>query len=155
MIRERITSILQRLVRLREGEFGFNVSDAPPDRIGERDLSAETLDDGIHPEGLMLDLARQLDEDRRESTAAIEAPFSAPLPPEAHAGEELLEELALDARLVPTARRSSSSTTSPTFAAWSASSSSPPAATWSRPRTFSRADARRSSLRGPVSRSSS
>ena len=84
LIRERITSTLQRLVRLRAGEFVFNVSDAAPTRLNERDLSKEMLDDGINPEGLMLDLARQLDEDRRESTAAIEAPFSP--------GEETLEE---------------------------------------------------------------
>ncbi len=95
-IRRRITSTLERLVRLREGEFGFNVLGAAPDRIGERDLTAETLEDGINPEGLMLDLARKLDEDRRESTAAIEASFSAPLSPETPDDDEPLEELALE-----------------------------------------------------------
>jgi len=89
---ERITSTLQRLVRLREGEFRFNVADVVPVHVGERDLSDEMLEDGINPEGLMLDLARQLDEDRRESAAAIEAPFSAPLPPDSPATKEPLEE---------------------------------------------------------------
>lgn len=95
-IRQRMTSILQRLVRLREGEFSFNVSEAAPDRIGNRDLSTERLEDGINPEGLMLDLARQLDEDRRESAAAMEASFSTPLPPDPPAGEEPLAELSHD-----------------------------------------------------------
>ena len=96
-IRRRITSTLERLVRLREGEFGFNVLGAAPDRIGGRDLAVETLEDGINPEGLMLDLARKLDEDRRESTAAIEASFSAPPSPETpDDADEPLEELAFE-----------------------------------------------------------
>ncbi|MCG6924745.1 MAG: response regulator [Acidobacteria bacterium] len=95
-IRSRITSTLERLVRLREGEFGFNVVGAAPTRIGGRDLKGETLEDGINPEGLMLDLARKLDEDRRESTAAIEASFSAPPAPETPDDDEPLEELALE-----------------------------------------------------------
>ena len=96
-IRRRITSTLERLVRLREGEFGFNVLGAAPDRIGGRDLAGETLEDGINPEGLMLDLARKLDEDRRESTAAIEASFSAPPSPETpDDADEPLEELAFE-----------------------------------------------------------
>lgn len=107
LVGERITSMLQRLVRLREGQFGFNVSARAPDHIGGRDLSGETLEDGINPEGLMLDLARQLDEDQRESAAAIEASFSLPSPPEGGpSNEEILEELVLDepGNAPPTAR---------------------------------------------------
>jgi CheY-like chemotaxis protein len=101
-IRARITSTLERLVRLREGEFGFSVLADAPGQLGGRDLSRETLEDGINPEGLMLDLARKLDEDRRESTAAIEASFSAPPPSETPPGEKAppedqpLEELPLE-----------------------------------------------------------
>ena len=65
-IRARIASILERLVRLREGDFAFNLTEQIPTRLGDRDLSAETLADGINPEEMMLDLARKLDEDRRE-----------------------------------------------------------------------------------------
>ena len=36
-IRARITSTLQRLVRLREGQFGFNVASTTPTRLGGRD----------------------------------------------------------------------------------------------------------------------
>ncbi len=76
-VRGRIAAILERLVRLREGEFAFNLTEQPPTRLGERDLTGEILADGINPEELMLDLARKLDEDRREGTATIEATFSA------------------------------------------------------------------------------
>jgi CheY-like chemotaxis protein len=92
-IRGRITGVLQRLARLREGEFVFNVAPETPTHVGSRDLSAETLEDGINPEGLMLDLARQLDEDRRETSAALEASLAAP-PPEPDE-ENVLQELVL------------------------------------------------------------
>ncbi len=77
-VRERIGSILERLVRLREGQFAFNLCETVPTALGGRDLSGEMLDDGINPEGLMLDLARKLDEDRRACAASLEASFTAP-----------------------------------------------------------------------------
>lgn len=92
-VRGRITATLERLVRLRDGEFSFSVLGEAPRQLGGRDLSAETLEDGINPEGLMLDLARKLDEDRRESTAVLEASFSAPEEP---ADPGPLEELPLE-----------------------------------------------------------
>ena len=100
-VRQRIGSILERLVRLRSGEFAFNLTDEVPVELGGRDLAAETLPSGIDPQELMLDLARQLDEDRRDATATLEASFAAP-PDEdsrpAAPGEDevLLEELPLE-----------------------------------------------------------
>jgi CheY-like chemotaxis protein len=93
-VRGRIRSAIERLARLREGQFSFNVSEEAPSRIGGRDLAGETLEDGINPEGLMLDLARQLDEDRRESSAALEASLA--VPPAEPDDEHLLEELMLE-----------------------------------------------------------
>jgi CheY-like chemotaxis protein len=91
LLRQRVGSLLQRLVRLREGEFAFNLTDAVPTALGGRDLSHESLPGGINPEELMLDLARQLDEDRRDATATLEASFAAP------GGDEVaLEELSLE-----------------------------------------------------------
>jgi CheY-like chemotaxis protein len=78
VIRQRIASLLERLVRLREGEFAFNLTDGVPTTLGGRDLERETLPCGINPEELMLDLARQLDEDRRTASALLEASFAAP-----------------------------------------------------------------------------
>jgi CheY-like chemotaxis protein len=91
LIRRRIASILARLIRLREGEFAFTLTERIPERLGGRDLAAETLSEGINPEELMLDLARQMDEDRRDCTAAIEASFSTP-----DIGEDVLEDLQLE-----------------------------------------------------------
>ncbi|HVO10384.1 MAG TPA: response regulator [Vicinamibacteria bacterium] len=101
-VRRRIADVLARLVRLREGEFAFNLSEEVLKQIGGRDLSGEMLPYGINPEELMLDLARQLDEDRRDATASLEASFSAPeavaaevTPPAEAVQEEALEELPL------------------------------------------------------------
>jgi CheY-like chemotaxis protein len=91
VVRQRIATILERLVRLREGDFAFHLSDSVPSVLGDRDLSGETLPFGINPEELMLDLARQLDEDRREAAAVIQASFAAPAPPPEAEAEELEE----------------------------------------------------------------
>jgi CheY-like chemotaxis protein len=73
------------LIRVKEGQFNFSLTEESPKEIGSRDISMETLDVGINPQELVLDLARGIDEDRRRSSAAIEASFAA-------ATEEPLEE---------------------------------------------------------------
>jgi CheY-like chemotaxis protein len=87
-VRERIASILERLVRLRDGSFAFNLSQEVPVTLAGRDLSEEMLPYGINPEELMLDLAKKLDEDRRDAAAALDASFVTP-----SEDEDLLEEL--------------------------------------------------------------
>ena len=78
MLRHRIEVALQQLIRLREGQFNFSLSDEAPTRVGPRDILDETMADGINPQELLLDLARGMDEDRRDSTAALEASFAEP-----------------------------------------------------------------------------
>jgi CheY-like chemotaxis protein len=77
-IRARIEIALEQLIRLREGQFNFNLTTAPPKVVGSREIALETLDYGINPQELLLELARGMDEDRRDSTAAVEASFAAP-----------------------------------------------------------------------------
>jgi len=78
MQRLRIEVALEQLIRLREGQFNFSLSDDAPTRVGARDIVDETLPDGINPQELLLDLARGMDEDRRDSTAALESSFVEP-----------------------------------------------------------------------------
>jgi CheY-like chemotaxis protein len=78
LIRNRIEMALEQLIRLREGPFGFHLTDTVPDRVGSRDIALETLPVGINPQELLLDLARGIDEDRRDSSAALEASFADP-----------------------------------------------------------------------------
>jgi CheY-like chemotaxis protein len=77
LIRNRISIALEQLIRLREGQFNFSLTDKTPTTIGDRDIRPETLAGGINPQELLLDLARGIDEDRRDSTAALEASFAA------------------------------------------------------------------------------
>jgi CheY-like chemotaxis protein len=76
VIRTRIEISLETLIRLREGHFSFSLAEAPPPVVGGRDLSRETLSVGINPQELLLDLARGIDEDRRDSQAAVEDSFA-------------------------------------------------------------------------------
>ena len=76
VLRQRIELALEQLIRLREGQFNFSLAERTPTLIGVREITDETLADGINPQELLLDLARGMDEDRRDSTAAIEASFA-------------------------------------------------------------------------------
>jgi CheY-like chemotaxis protein len=76
LIRNRIEIALEQLIRLHDGQFSFSLTDDPPRRLGSRDLQHETLPGGINAQELLLDLARGIDEDRRDSSAALEASFA-------------------------------------------------------------------------------
>jgi CheY-like chemotaxis protein len=78
LLRQSIERGLEQLIRLREGQFSFSLTDETPTRVGARDISGETLPQGINAQELLLDLARGMDEDRRDSTAALEASFAEP-----------------------------------------------------------------------------
>jgi len=92
VVHERVVHILEKLVRLRDGHFAFNLTPEVPQALGGRDLSGEMLPGGINPEELMLDLAKKLDEDRRDAAAALEASFATPATDEEAGLEELLLE---------------------------------------------------------------
>ena len=77
-VRSRIGFALEQLARLREGGFGFELTEDVPAAVGRRDIRLETLLRGINPQEMLLDLAQGLDEDRAQSAAAVEASFAAP-----------------------------------------------------------------------------
>ena len=76
LIRRRIETALALLVRLREGRFLFRITPAVPASVGTRDIASDTLEHGIKAEELLLDLARGMDEDRRDAAAAVESGFA-------------------------------------------------------------------------------
>jgi CheY-like chemotaxis protein len=78
LLRGRIEAALEQLIRMREGLFDFSLTEIAPLEVGGRDIEFELLSEGINAQELMLDLARGMDEDRRNSTAAVEASFAAP-----------------------------------------------------------------------------
>jgi CheY-like chemotaxis protein len=95
LVRSRIEMALEQLIRLREGQFSFSLADEVPVAIGGRELVHETLETGINAQELLLDLARGIDEDRRDSSAALEASFAEP--PEEPAAVAAAEEAAAGA----------------------------------------------------------
>jgi CheY-like chemotaxis protein len=100
LLRTRIELGLEQLIRLREGQFNFALSDELPSKVESRDITGETLAAGINPQELLLDLARGMDEDRRNSTALLEASFAEP-PPEEPLAEPPADELTPDLELEP------------------------------------------------------
>jgi CheY-like chemotaxis protein len=80
LIRGRIEAALEQLIRLREGTFGFSLAEEIPAFVDTHDITDETLLVGINPQELLLNLTRGMDEDRRDSTAAVEVSFAEPLP---------------------------------------------------------------------------
>ena len=77
-VRSRIAFAIERLARLREGAFGFELTDRVPPSVGQRDIRLETLLPGINAQELLLELAQGFDEERAQSAAAVEASFAAP-----------------------------------------------------------------------------
>jgi CheY-like chemotaxis protein len=77
-IRRRLGFALEELARLREGAFGFELTDQVPASVAGRDIRAETLAAGINPQEMLLTLAQGMDDDRAQSTAAVEASFATP-----------------------------------------------------------------------------
>src|SRR5688572_6299358 len=76
ILRARIEMALEHLIRLREGLFDFSLTDHVPFDVADRDIEFELLSQGINAQELLLDLARGMDEDRRNTTAAVEASFA-------------------------------------------------------------------------------
>jgi CheY-like chemotaxis protein len=72
-VRDRIEATVARLARLRDGAFRFDLLAAPPARVEGTDLGPLVLPEGINPEELLLELARGLDEGRRDAQAAVES----------------------------------------------------------------------------------
>ena len=104
LIRNRIEMALEQLIRLREGQFNFSLAEETPRAIGGRDIAGETLELGINAQELLLDLARGIDEDRRDSSAALEASFAEPPEeplPEDEGGDSELAAFVQDARPAP------------------------------------------------------
>lgn len=77
-IKRRLGFALEELARLREGAFGFELTASVPHTVAGRDIRAETLASGINPQEMLLAVAQGMDDDRAQSSAAVEASFATP-----------------------------------------------------------------------------
>jgi len=104
LIRGRIEEALAQLIRLHEGQFNFSLAEEIPAFVEAHDITDETLRVGINPQELLLTLTKGIDEDRRDSAAAVEVSFAEPepdallaTPSDAEPLEALVTEVAEDA----------------------------------------------------------
>jgi len=72
-----VETSLREMARLREGSFRFELTEEIGTELEGTDISAFVLERGINAQHLLLELTRELDEDRRETTARLESEFRA------------------------------------------------------------------------------
>ena len=118
--RGRIGFALEQLARLREGAFGFELTDEVPTAVGGRDIRLETLARGINPQEMLLDLAQGMDDDRAQSAAAVEASFAAPEEALVVAGEPIVPSEALVSDLREEGEEAPAVAAPPAEAEWAA-----------------------------------
>ncbi len=86
VIQEVVETSLREMARLQEGNFHFQVAHKIEPELEDVDISAFLGSPGINAQGLLLELTRELDEDRRDTTAMLESGFQvdtdAPVPAE-------------------------------------------------------------------------
>jgi CheY-like chemotaxis protein len=83
IIKEQIEVALRELGTLREGHFQFELADPTSDEFGGVRIQPFLLQEGLDAQELLLDLAVEIDSERRETTSLLELAFQGDLPPEA------------------------------------------------------------------------
>lgn len=92
-LREHVEASLRELAGLREGTFEFESARALGREVEGIPLDSLPLDSGFDPQELLLDLAVELDNERREATDLGELAFQGPLEEDVDLGEEELASL--------------------------------------------------------------
>jgi CheY-like chemotaxis protein len=82
IIREQIEVALRELGSLREGHFQFELADPASGEFGGVRIQPFLLPDGLDAQELLLDLAVEIDNERREATSLLELAFQGDLPSE-------------------------------------------------------------------------
>ncbi len=71
---------LRELVGLREGVFRFGLTPEPPKEINGLDVASIALKEGVNTQGLLLNLAKEMDDERQETSEIFESAFETDLP---------------------------------------------------------------------------
>ncbi len=71
---------LRELVGLREGVFRFGLTPEPPKEINGLDVASIALEEGVNTQGLLLNLAKEMDDERHETSEIVESAFERDLP---------------------------------------------------------------------------
>ncbi len=92
--RENIEAAIRELAGLREGSFRFELTHEISDDLGGVRIKPFMIPGGIDPQELLLDLAVEIDNERREATTLLELAFRGDPPEEQVAAVEADESLA-------------------------------------------------------------
>jgi CheY-like chemotaxis protein len=74
ILRKQIEISLRELAGLKEGVFHFQVTDSIPTELEGMPVAPFVIEQGINPEGLLLDLAKDFDEERKETSDLLRSP---------------------------------------------------------------------------------
>lgn len=80
--RQNIEAALRELAGLREGSFRFELTDEIGDELAGVPIRPFMVGGGLDPQELLLDLAVEIDNERREATSLLELAFEGDPPPE-------------------------------------------------------------------------
>ena len=94
--RKNIEVALRELAGLREGSFKFELTSEISDDLGGVRIKPFMVPGGIDPQELLLDLAVEIDNERRETTTLLELAFQGDPPPEEAAAVEADADEALE-----------------------------------------------------------
>ena len=94
--RKNIEVALRELAGLREGSFKFELTSEISDDLGGVRIKPFMVPGGIDPQELLLDLAVEIDNERRETTTLLELAFQGDPPPEEAAAVEATADEALE-----------------------------------------------------------
>ena len=72
IIRQQVELSLRELTTLREGAFFFHLCDAITSQLGSIDISAFLSRAGVDPQHLLLEMAKDMDEEREDTTMLVE-----------------------------------------------------------------------------------
>jgi CheY-like chemotaxis protein len=75
IMKEQVETSLRELARLREGGFHFQLTPSVSRELEGADISPFLLQSGINTQHLLMDLAKDIDDDRRDTTAMLESVF--------------------------------------------------------------------------------
>ncbi len=75
LLTEQVQVALRDLTGLRKGNFEFELTKDLPREFSGIDLASLYLSEGIDTQGLLLGLAKEIDDERREATALLESSF--------------------------------------------------------------------------------
>ena len=73
LLEDEIRIALRELVGLREGRFEFVISTEPPTHFEGMDVRKFLLTKGVDPQELMLELEREIDNERKDSSSLLES----------------------------------------------------------------------------------